>query len=898
MSWFTRFRNAVSPRRLDEDLADELRDHIERRAADLTAQGVAPDEARRRAAAAFGNVTRLQEQSRDFHLWTAFESTLQDIRYALRGMRKSPGFTATAILSLSLAIGANTAIYSIVDAAILRPLPVPDPGSLIMLAWPNIDPRPGGTGEEREAFSYPVYQQFRRDAGSSARLGLASYPSLVEAQIPDASAPIEHPMRQYVSGDLFEILNIPPALGRVFSSSDDRTPGGHPFVVISHDYWRRRFNLDPAVVGKTIRLGDKSYFIVGVARAAFFGVEPGKFVDIWLPAMMAQRGSFTASGWSWFRIVGRLAPGTSFDQLASRLQPAFHESQVVRIQSNPTLPPAITKRFLDSRLHVHSAVEGVSQFRRDFARPLWIVLAVAAGILLIACANLANLLLARANARSSEMAMRISLGAGRSRLVRQLLTESLILSVAAGAAGWLLAQAASPLLVSMFSLDTDPLRFALLMDARVLLFCSAVSTLAAVVFGLLPAWQASGAQPMSALRGVQGQAGKLRLGRFFVAVQVAFAFCLVIAGAGFLYSLRNLFAVDTGFDPRGVAVLDITTEIADEKQDQQREIMAELCGRLASAPGIQGAASSSWAIFAGSSWTDQVLLPGRLPSEREEIYYRISPGYFATLRTPLVAGRDFDAHDRDHTKGSTALVPAIVNQAFARRYFEGENPIGKIVGRPQGRSEIRHQIVGLASDTHYSDLRGAPGPIIYVPIDGTRSFSLYVRSTLDIGSVAKLVDRETKALGSGTRVREITTLETLVGNTILKEKLLAGIGGTFAALGLLLAAIGLFGLLNYSVARRTKEIGIRAALGANRGEIVALVWRDLLAMVGGGLAAGLAGSIAVMTVLQSLLFGIRPADPVVLATASAVFLVAVILAGTIPATRAASVDPMVALRHE
>lgn len=894
MSWFSRLRNAVHSRQLDQDLADEIRDHLERRKAALRREGLSAAEAQREASAHFGNTTQLREKSRDIRLWAALESIFQDARYAWRGMRKSPAFAATAVVSLSLAIGANTAIYSIVDAAMLRPLPVPEPERLFTLATPDIEQPGSETSGERESFSYPLYVQFRRDAGESARLALFSSSNRVEAQGPGSSAPVEKVIRQYVSGDAFDILRVTPALGRLFSSREDHTPGGHPLAVLSHDYWQRRFNADRAVLGQEIRVVGKTFYIIGVAREGFFGVEPGKFIDVWVPAMMYDKEAFTNPGWSWFRITGRLDPGATRQQLQARLQPGFHDRQQDVIKGFPTMPPAIKKQFLDMAIRVHPGAAGASRFRRTFARPLWIVLGVAAGLLLVACSNVASLLLARSTARSAEMAMRVSLGAGRSRLVRQLLTESLLLSALAGGLGWMLARFAAPALVSLLSKEGDPVRFALAIDTRVLLFCAAASTLAAVFFGLLPAWHAAGAQPMLALRGVRAQAGKLRMGRFFVGVQVAFAFCLVMAGAGFLFSLRNLFAVDTGFDARGVAVVDISNDLGNKQERERRLLMEQLQHRIAALPGIQAAAVAPWAIFGGSSWTEQVIVPGKAPSEREEIFYRISSGYFAALRTPILNGRDFEP--RDFVAGEP--IPVIVNRAFARRYFEDENALGNEFQRPSGKKFIRYRVVGVAANAHYGELRRGPEAMVYVPLQGANYFSLYVRSALDLGSVARLVEREARAMGSGTRTREITTLETLVGNTILKEKLLAGIGGVFAFLGLLLAAVGLFGLLNYSVARRTKEIGIRAALGAQRNELVLLVFKDLFAMVSGGLIAGLAGSLGVMMVFRSLLFGIKPADPLVMGTAMGVFLVAAFVAGGFPASRAATVDPMIALRNE
>jgi predicted permease len=893
MSWFSRLKNALHPGRLDEELADEMRDHLERRAAALREKGLSPGESQRQAALRFGNITRAREQSRDIRLWAALDSMLQDMRYAWRTMRRSPAFAATAVLSLSLAIGANTAIFSLVDAAMLRPLPVADPERLVLLTWPDID-QPGNPAvDDRDSFSYPLYLQLREAAGPSAHVGLFAHSGRSEVKVGGAEAPLEHAIRQFVSGDAFDLLGVPPALGRVFSRDDDHIPGGHPLAVLGYEYWASRFAADPATLGRSLQVDGKTYTIIGIARKGFFGVEPGKVVDIWLPAMMYDASAFDNPGWGWFRIIGRTMPGFSREQLQVRLQPPFHRNREQAISTYPSIPPGIRKQFLEATIRVRPGATGASVFRKTFARPLWIVLGVAAIMLLIACANVASLLLARSIARSPEMAMRVSLGAARGRLVRQLLTESLLLSTLAGGIGWLFARAAAPALVNLLSKDTDPVRFALAMDSRMLLFCVAVATLAAVFFGLLPAWQTSGAQPVLALRGAIGQAGKLRMGRLFVGVQVAFAFCLVMTGAAFLFSLRNLVSVDTGFDPHGVTVLGIGAEIGKQSPEAQRQFMDRFQRRIASLPGIQACALAPWAIFEGSGWTDQVIVPGKPPAEREEIFYRVSPGYFSTLRTPLLAGRDFEARDSD----LAGPVPTIVNLAFARKYFDGGSPLGREFERPQREKRVRHRIVGVVANAYYGDLRHGAEPMVYVPLEGVNYFSAYLRSPLGAGPVAREAEREAQAIGSGARVREVTTLDTLVGNTLLREKLLAGVGGVFALLGLLLAAIGMFGLLNYSVSRRTREIGIRTALGAQRREIVVLVLRDLAALAGGGLVAGLAASLAVIAVLQSLLFGIRPVDPLVMGTAAVVFLAAATIAGGLPARRAAAVDPTVVLRY-
>ncbi len=892
MSWFSRLKNALLPAHLDSDLEQELREHIENRASDLRRQGLEEDEARRQAVLRFGNLTRVREQSREIRLWAVLETTLQDARYALRTMRRAPAFTLTAVLSLALAIGANTAIFSIVDAAMLRALPVARPSELVLLASPGID-QPGSPPEpERQSFSYPLYLEFRRAAESSAHLSLFAFSMRTEVRTGGPGSPLEHAVRQWVSGDAFEMLGVTPALGRLFLSEDDRAPGGHPFAVISFDYWSSRFGADPAILGRRMEVEGKTYSILGVANKGFFGIEPGKFVDIWLPAMMYNPEAFTNPGWNWFRIMGRLNPGVSRDQLRARLQVPFHRGMEGMISHWAFMPPGIRKQFLDASIRVHPGATGPSSFRHDFSGPLWIVLIIVAIILLIACANVASLLLARALARSPEIAMRISLGAGRLRLIRQLLTENLLLALIAGAVGWLLARATAPVLVSMLSTNSDPVRLALGLDNRMLWFCSAVSALAAVVSGLAPAWQTSGARPVFALRAASAQAGKPRMGRTFVAVQASFAFCLVVTGAAFLFSLRNLTGVDTGFDAKNVTVLDIGTETEKQPEEVRSSTMRQISSTVSALPGIENVALAAWPVFTGNGWTEQVIIPGRGPSDREEIFYAVSPGYFAALQTPFAGGRDFTPQDSQQTRPA----PVIVNLAFARKYFDTGAVVGREFERPNPSGRIRLTIVGVVANAHYGDLKHPPEPVVYVPLGGESGFTAYIRSPLGTGAVVRAVDGALEETGRGAHIREVTTLESLVGNTLLREKLLAGVAGGFAMAGLLIAAIGIFGILSYSVSRRTREIGIRSALGAQRRDIVALVMGDLLPILGAGLVTGVAASVALSAFLRSLLFGVSMIDPLVIGTATLVFLSAASIAAGLPARRAASADPLAALR--
>ena len=913
--WSALWRNLLNRGSVEADLDSEVQAYFDTLVDRYTAQGLSIEEARRAVRRQFGGPDQVKENVRDVRAGAVIDATFQDLRYALRTLRKSPAFALTAILSLSLAIGVDTAVYSILDAALLRPLPVPEPGSLFTLTTLQIQEQGKERPVEDPAWSYPLYLQFRAAATNTARMGLFSFGTLTDIQIPDIGAPMEKAVCGFVSGDAFDILRVPPALGRVFTSAEDRIPWGHPYAVISYDYWHRRFQGDPGVLGRHIQFGRHNLTVVGVARKGFFGVEPGKFVDIWIPAMMYSRAALNDPTWGWFRILGRRSPGATLAQLQARLDPAFHAYDEDLIQRFPMTPAPIQKQYHDRPLIIHPAAAGASSFQVTFARPLWIVLCAGAGVLLIACANIASLLLARSAARSPEIAMRISLGASRSRIIRQLLTESLLLSLTAGGFGWAIAQAAAPALIAMLSEKVQPVRFALSMDTRVLFFCAAVSTCAAVVFGLVPAWRTSSTNPSAALHGGRATASRLVLGRVFLAVQVAFAFVLIIAGASFLFSLRNLLAVNTGFNPHHLAEVDISTELSDVSQKPELNVfLDDLPRRIEALPGVQGAAIGfADALFAGSRTHEQVMVPGH--ASRLEYTMSASPRYFATMQLPLLAGREFEPRDRDyHATGPRQQIvdntvtpryfgnedpamgprPTIVNQAFAQRYYGSESPLGKVF---LTADNSRHEIIGVVANAPYGSLREGPQPIIYFIARGTNYMALYIRTNLDLGTVVKAVRREAESIGHGTRVRAATTLDTLIADTLLRERLLAIVGGAFAFLGLLLAGIGLFGLLNYSVARRTREIGVRAALGARPVCLAGLVLSDLLIPSGSGLAAGLACSLALMRYVRSLLFGIRPIDPAVLITGAAVFLLIALVAGGLPAYRATTIDPMTALRQ-
>jgi predicted permease len=889
MSWLSRLKNALHHRSLDESLDDEIRDHLERRAADLCGEGRSADEARRLALAAFGSVSRMREQSREVRASSGLERALQDLRSAWRSLRRRPTFTCAAVLSLSLAIGANTAIYAIIDAALLRPLPVSEPQRVFTLAAPILDP--GATSvPQTESFSYPLFLQFRAAGARAARLAVFGPVDRGEMQGPEPAAPLEAVRQQFVSGDAFEMLRVPPARGRLFTGEDDRDPGIRRTAVLGFEFWQRRFGADPAVIGRAITLNNRPYEIVGVAAKGFTGVEPGRFIDVWIPVATFDPGALSNPDANLFRIVGRLSDGVTLDEMQARLQATYRTRQRELITAQASaMPAAALKSFGEKGLVLRPGGIGTSAFRSRVGRPLWIVWGVAAAILLVACANVASLLLSRSATRRSEMSLRAALGATRGRLVRQLLAESVLLSGLAGGLGLFGALSAAPWLVTWLSTDSEPIRLVLALDGRMLLVCLGICAATVIVVGLLPAWQGAAVRLAAPTVG-HGDPRAALFGRVFVVVQVAFVFCLVVAGTGFVISLQKLSSVDLGFDARHVTVVTMRSDLG-PRQDGLK-LTQQLQRQVASLPNVEGAAVGWWTIFGDSRRAEQVVRDGRPPSERHETFYRISPGYFDTLRTPLVEGRDFDVHDTDGVEP----VPTIVNRAFARRYFEGEAVLGREFRR-RG-DNVRHVIVGVAADAYYSDLRSGLQPVVYFPMKPPRLFTLYVRAPLDAGSVMRQVGEVARQGGPGLRVVSATTLETLVGNTLLQEKLLAAIASVFASLGLLLVAVGLFGLLSCSVVRRTKEIGIRATLGATRHVLVGLVLRESLAMMAGGLAVGVVGALALLRVIHAQFFGIAAADPLVIAAAAGLVVLTTVVAVLLPVYRAATVDPLAALRHD
>jgi predicted permease len=828
---------------------------------------------------------------------------LRDARFGLRMLRKHAIVSAAAVVSLSLAIGACTAAFSLIDALILRPLPVSQPEQLRYLTYDEQDNQ--GRPEEWESFSLPGLARLRAAAAPSMTLFGVSYlrmRSVVFARTADSASAAGEPERlrtQYLTGDAMPQLGLRPALGRLLTMDDDRKPGQHPVAVISHRLWMRRFDGAADVLGRWLTLdGQTAVQIVGVGPQGFTGVEPGRATDLWLPAMMwPEQAVFTGDGYEWLRLWGRLQPGAAPEAVEARLQADFTASREAYVRGRFTgnLPAERIKRFIETPLHLRSAANGPSPLRRDLERPLWILALVAGLVLLIACSNVANLMMARAAAREREMALRASLGAGRARLVQQVLVESGLLAAASSLLGLLVARASAPAIVALLSPAEDPAYLDAHIDWRVLAFTGIVGVLTMVLFGLAPAWRAKSVAPIEALKSGGGrQSGSARMFRPLIAAQIGVSGVVLFLAGLFLLSFQRITQVDPGFAPDGVLLVSIDAKDRAGDPSQIGPALPRLREEVRALPGIDAAGVSSTRFFGGGGWRGSVRLPGGPPDARESLWIEVTPGFFETMRIPLLGGRDFTAHDGDAAQPSAAIV----NEAFARQYFPGENPIGKRFSRVLPRQLVPQEIVGVVRATKYSNLRETPLPAIYLPFSGTQGGTLAVRTSLDAASAVTLLRGALPRVDAGLRVTSVTRQTMLIENTLIRERLLALLSGFFALVALVLAAVGLYGVLSYAVIQRTREIGIRLALGARRARVARVVLADVTLVTLIGLAAGLSGGLLLARWVSALLFEVRPTDLGSLAWPAACLAVAALLAAVPPAWRAARVDPLVALRWE
>jgi predicted permease len=828
----------------------------------------------------------------------------RDLQYSVRTLRKSPVFLGVAVLSLALGIGANTAIFTLVHQLILQPLPVRNPEQLVMLAGRG---KHYGGNNGMDKLSYPMYQEIR-DKNQVFSGMFCAYPNTVSATFQGNTELIGV---DFVSGNYFPVLGIGAAAGRVFNASDDLMQGGHPLAVLSYGYWRSRFALDPGVVGKQIVVNGRSLTIIGVSQAGFDGVEPGRAPQIRIPITMKGELPHTDfdrlnnDRFRWVEVFGRLKPDMTIEKAQAGLQPLFHQILNREVTEKPfaKASPLVKQEFLRMWMKVMPGSKGRSNLRRVYSKPLFALMGIVGLVLLIACSNLANLLIARASARQKEIAVRLALGAGRGSLIRQLLIESLMLAALGGGLGVGLAVIMDRALLGFLPEGHTPLSLSPTPDWTVLAFTFAISLAAGVVFGLVPALQSTRPRVASTLKDQAGaviRGGSAGLRKGLVVAQVSLSLLLLIGAGLFIQSLRNLKTLNPGFDVHNVLAFDVDPTINRYDPKWARDYYRRLSDRLSRVPGVESHALAMVPVLEDDEWDNWITIEGYTakPDERPDPHMQFcSPAFFKTLRIPLLLGRDFTERD---VVGAAKV--AIVNQKFAKRYFGDANPLGRHVGMgidPGTKTDI--EIVGVAGDTKYENLREEIPEEMYVPAaqqNFANNETVYVRMAGDPTRAFNLLRTEVRAVDTDTPMYDMRTLADAMETSLLTERLLASLSSVFGSLATLLAALGLYGVMAFMVARRTREIGIRMALGAGQNAVLWMVLRETLTLAGIGVAIGLAGAYAVTRLIQAQLFGVHPSDLLTMAAASLGIAAVTALAGYVPARRATGIDPMHALRWE
>jgi predicted permease len=874
----------------ERDLEREIRAHLELEAEEQRERGLAPEEARNTARRTFGNPTLVTEEARAVWTWTAFDHLAQDVRYALRTMRKNLGFSTAAVLSLALGIGANTAIFSLIDALLLRSLPVRNPGELVQVMLVE-------DGHTIDSFGYPSIGALA--ARTDLFAGLCGFTSYSFNLISGDGA--ERVAAALVTGGYYQTLGLQPFAGRLLTPADDQ-PGAPPAAVLSYDYWANRLGRDFNTIGRSLQIEGKPVAIVGVSAPGFIGANVGDAANLTLalaalPQLKPERAAQLESNSQWIRVLARPQPGISIAQAKARL--AVIWPRMASIATTARMNPKRREALLASSIDLVPGGTGSSYLRGQFRRPLLVLMGITGLVLLIACANFANLLLARGTARAKEIALRFAIGAGRGRIVRQLLTESLMLSLLGATLGLALAGIGSRLLVALLSTGRSVVLLDLRPDASVLLFTSAVAIATGILFGLMPALRATASGPGPALKADAGITPRTRsrLLPALVTSQVALSLMLLVGAGLFVRTLRNLQQIDPGFRREGVLLVNLDASRAGYRDTRLTATYQALLDRFAGHPGVVSASLSNNTPLSGGIHTDWVSINGQPPDGSTAHFNSVSPRFFDTLGTPRVLGRDFAEHDEP---GAASV--AIVNEAFVRRYLPDRRPLGQQVSQERPSAKPM-EIVGVVKDAISFSLREPPPPTVYVPYlqnpESVGFITFEIRVGGSLSQTAALVRDDLRTRFPHTPVQaQVLPLTEQVDRALIQERLLAALGTCFGALALMLAGVGLYGLLAYTVTRSTNEIGIRMALGAMRGEVLWLVLKSALWLVSLGIAVGIPAAWAASRLINSMLFGLTATDPLTIFGATLMLILAALLAAFLPARRATHVDPMVALRYE
>ena len=885
MSLWSRMANIFRMDRVNSEIDEELASHIE----EAIQMGGDPAEVRR----SFGSLLRHREESRDFKIVPWLDSLRADVIFGWRQLSKNKVSSAAAILSLALGIGACTSAFRLIDALLLRPLPIAEPDRLHVVSFVGV-----GVDGKPYAFdscSYPMFRQWRAASKGDADLIAISYAGRVDLTY-GSDQEMEKANWQWVSGSMFRLFGLRPVLGRLLTDADDIKPGGHPYAVISHDYWVRRFGGDRSVIGRSFRMGNDLYQIIGVSEAPFTGTETGRMTDIFVPMTM-NAGSLDSSNSFWFRTFVRPRPGVEVEALRAKLEARYRAFEQERAKAFVNFPKELLIGYPKEKMQIEPAPAGVSRMQEEYGRSLQILGVLVTLVLLIACVNIANLMTAQAAARLREMALRVSLGAGGRRLVQLVLVESALIGLIASAVGALFAWWAAPLVVGMINPPDNPARLLLAVDWRVFAFAVAVTLSVTLLFGVAPALRAAKVKPFSALKGGEDPHFRTRLMRALIALQAAFCFLVLFVGGLFVVTFERLSNLPTGFSAERLLALETVTQ-----SPQAPAYWDQVAEHLRAVPGVERVSEAAWPLLSGTISNNFISINGAPPSDVLAFFLQVSPGWLQTMKIPLTSGRDF--RESDLHPGA-----AIVNHAFAKQFFAGTDPVGKSFETKDGKGlRMRFQIVGEAGDAYYRHLREPMLPVAYVPFHSVNAQgSMLARgqgtfivrtSVYDPLALASTLRREVAKARPEFRVSNIRTQTEINQSQTLRERMLAMLALFFAVVALFLAGVGLYGVLDYSVFARRREIGIRMAVGAQAADVATRVTMDVFFMVLIGALAGLALGITSVRYIATLLFEVKATDLVVLVMPSVLVFVAASIAAAPAVIRAIRIDPVTMLRSE